>query len=250
MPKVGSVGVKSFVVAVAVGMALGGIGRAIAADLPPPGGPPAAPAEYYPVKSAFKNWGGAYLGLNGGYAFGSSDWSVIGASTGHFNVSGFIIGATLGANFQFDAWVFGLEGDFDWSSLQGSSSVAGCAAVVAPIVGTACQTKSDWLSTARVRVGYAFDRFLVFATGGLALNDLIMTLPGLGITTRDVEAGWTAGAGFEYAFTDNWTAKVEYLYVDFGKLTCLTSTSVCANSPAITLNENVIRAGVNYKLNW
>ena len=141
-------------------------GQALAADLP-------------------YNWGSGYFGLNGGYGFGNSEWTVAGVSTGSFNVTGFLFGGTLGANFQTGQLVLGLEGDFDWSSVTGSSSVAGCTAIGAP-VGAACQTKSaNWLSTARGRVGYAFDRILVFATGGLALTNLEIAL-----TLRQQRGGW------------------------------------------------------------
>jgi hypothetical protein len=97
--------------------------RASAADLPVRTGP--APA-YYPV-SAVYDWGGAYVGINGGYAFGQSQWSdpfnPSGLShTGHFSVNGGLVGATMGVSGQWGAWVFGVEGDFDWQGLSGTSS--------------------------------------------------------------------------------------------------------------------------------
>ena len=170
-------------------------------------------------------------------------------STGSFNVTGFLFGGTLGANFQTGQLVLGLESDFDWSSVTGSSSVAGCTAIGAP-VGAACQTKSaNWLSTARGRVGYAFDRILVFATGGLALTNLEIALTQPALSDNNVEAGWTVGAGIEFAFADNWTAKAEYLFVDFGKFTCHVTLPVCGTG-TVSLNENIVRAGVNYKFYW
>jgi outer membrane immunogenic protein len=220
-------------------------GQALAADLPMP--TPVPGATYFPT--AVYNWGGGYFGLNGGYGFGESEWTIAGLSTGSFKVNGFLFGGTLGANFQSGQLVFGLEGDFDWSAISGSSSVAGCTAVGAP-VGASCQTKStNWLSTARGRVGYAFDRVLLYATGGLALTNVEIALTQPAISASDVEGGWTAGAGVEFAFADNWTAKAEYLFVDFGKITCHVSLPVCGTG-AVSLTENVIRAGINYKFYW
>jgi outer membrane immunogenic protein len=166
-------------------------------------------------------------------------------STGSFNVNGFLFGGTLGANFQTGRLVLGLEGDFDWSAISGSSSVAGCAAIGAPL-GAACQTKgANWLSTGRGRVGYAFDRILVFATGGLALTNVEVALTQPAVQTANVEAGWTVGVGIEFAFADNWTAKAEYLFVDFGKVSC----QLCGTG-SVSLTENIVRAGINYKFYW
>src|SRR5581483_1443687 len=100
------------------------VGQVWAADLPAPAPPPAqAPAAYIPAPSPVYNWGGVYFGINGGYGFGSSKWTTTpGATTGTFNTSGFLVGGTIGANVQFDAFVLGLEGDFDGSWLDGTSS--------------------------------------------------------------------------------------------------------------------------------
>ena len=231
-------------VSVALMLSLAGAGQALAADIALPARLPGA--SYFPA--ATYNWGGGYFGLNGGYAFGNSDWTLNGLSTGSFNTNGFLFGGTLGGNFQTGRFVFGLEADFDWSGLTGSTSSAGCAAI-AGAAGATCQTKSDWLSTARGRVGYAFDRVLLYATGGLALAEVEIALTQPAGSDAFVEAGWTAGAGVEVAFTDNWTAKAEYLFVDFGKITCHVSLPVC-NTGAVSLTENVIRAGVNYKFSW
>jgi outer membrane immunogenic protein len=232
-----------FIVA-ALMFALAG-GQALAADLPMPA--PLPGAKYFPT--ATYNWGGGYFGLNGGYGFGTSEWTLAGVSTGSFNVNGFLFGATLGANFQTGQWVLGLEGDFDWSDITGSSSVAGCTAIGAP-VGSACQTKSaNWLSTGRGRVGYAFDRILLYATGGLALTNVQLALTQPAVSDSNVEGGWTAGAGIEFAFADNWTAKAEYLFVDFGKITCVVSLPVCGTG-TVSLTENIVRAGINYKFYW
>jgi outer membrane immunogenic protein len=216
-------------------------GQAFAADLPLPARLPST--SYFPAPY---NWGGGYFGLNGGYAVGSSDWTLGALSTGNFKTNGFLFGGTLGGNFQYSHVVVGLEADLDWSGLTGTSSVGLCAP---PVAGFACKTKSDWLSTARFRAGYAFDRFLLFATGGLAIANVELVITNPAATDSKVEAGWTAGGGIEYAFADMWTAKIEYLFVDFGKMHCQAAAIVvCGGS--VTLNENVVRGGVNFKFNW
>jgi outer membrane immunogenic protein len=158
-------------VLVALLLSIVAAGQAFAADLPLPARLPST--SYFPAPY---NWGGGYFGLNGGYAVGSSDWTLGAASTSNFKTNGFLFGGTLGGNFQYGRVVMGLEADLDWFGLTGSSSVGLCAPALA---GFACKTKSDWLSTARFRGGYAFDRVLLFATGGLALADveLVITNP-------------------------------------------------------------------------
>ncbi|HEY1746364.1 MAG TPA: outer membrane beta-barrel protein [Xanthobacteraceae bacterium] len=230
--------------------------RATAADMPLPGPAPIPPNSYYPATAPL-NWGGIYFGVNGGYAFGNSDWNNAGFSTGSFATSGGLAGGTAGINFGgFGGFVFGVEGDLDWSGLKGSSSTAACVGLGAA-VGTTCQTTSGWLSTARLRAGYAFDRVLVFGTAGAAISDFRAgLLPQGTFITLGPQIGWTAGGGLEYAFTENWTAKVEYLYVGLGTAQCPSGT-VCSlvnpagvSNPSMTLNENIVRAGVNYRFSW
>jgi outer membrane immunogenic protein len=109
---------------------LGATNLAFAADLPAPVPTPAvAPAAY---AAPVYNWTGLYLGVNGGYGFGSSTWSDPAntpSTTGSFHTNGGLVGGTLGVNFQSGAFVFGAEGDIDWQSLNGSSGSAFCANV-------------------------------------------------------------------------------------------------------------------------
>jgi len=97
----------------------------------------------------------------------------------------------------------------------------------------------------RGRAGYAFDRFLVYGTGGAAFGDL-QAAAGVLPFNSTTQVGWTAGAGIEYAFLPNWTAKVEYLYVNLGTLNC---TGLLCGVAGNTLNltENVVRGGINFK---
>ena len=109
---------------------------AFAADLP--AGPPAqAPAAYVPVVTPVYNWSGIYIGINGGYGFGSTDWSPSGfTGPGTFNTNGGLVGGTAGFNFQSGSVVFGIEGDWDWAGIKGTSSnttstINGCPGCVA-----------------------------------------------------------------------------------------------------------------------
>jgi outer membrane immunogenic protein len=212
-------------------------GAALGSDLPPPAAaPPRAPAVYMPAPPVY-NWTGFYIGINGGWGFGHSDWSVPGFSTGNFNISGGLIGGTIGYNWWSDGWVLGLEGDFDGSWIKGSSSTCVTAFTVA------CTTENKWLATLRPRIGYAADRVLFYLTGGVAFGDVVVN------TTANWQGadktGWTAGAGVEGAFTDHWTARLEYLFVDLQN----SSFSPAAAVPPVNVkfNANLIRLGVDYK---
>ena len=179
-------------------------GAAAAADLARP-----EPVPYYPKAPVFVppyNWTGFYIGINGGGAFGSSSWD----SAGSRNISGGLIGSTLGYNYQFGQAVVGVEGDLDWADISGNSNSA-CPA--------GCKTSDTWLSTVRGRLGYAADRFMPYVTGGVAFGDVRGSTPGFAQTGAD-RTGWTIGGGLEAALVGNWTAKVEYLYVDLGSFNC------------------------------
>jgi outer membrane immunogenic protein len=225
-------------------------GHVIAADLPAPALPPPVPAIY--------NWTGVYVGVNGGWGDGISNWTnncidctgsaTPGGETGSFSVSGYLAGGTLGFNYQIGPWVYGIEGDFDWTHLTGSSgsTCGGLSDAVPPPTG--CETESDWLATVRGRVGYAFNNVLLFGTAGGAVARIKTGLIPPSTFDGSTEAGWTVGAGLEVGFAPNWTAKVEYLFVDLPNATCTTTTNcgVLAGS-TVTFNENMVRAGVNFK---
>jgi outer membrane immunogenic protein len=229
-------------VGAAAAVVVAAAGQAGAADLPAPHLPPPTPATVY-------NWTGIYLGINGGFGTGNSNWSdgPIG-TTGSFPTSGFLIGGTAGINYQLGDYVFGVEGDGDWTNLNGNSgSTCGAiSAFVAPPVS--CQTQSQWLATLRGRVGYAFDRILIYGTAGAAFGNIQTGLNPPSTFDSSVEAGWTVGAGLEFAFAQNWTAKVEYLFVDLPNGSC-TTVGNCGGAAGsiVSFNENVVRAGVNFK---
>jgi outer membrane immunogenic protein len=205
------------------------LAAANAADLPRRHAvmPVKAPAYVPPF-----GWTGFYLGINGGGGFGRSDWSGIGA----FDVSGGLVGATAGYNWQTsNNLVLGLEGDIDWSNIHGST---GCFA------GLTCKTRNDWLGTVRGRFGYAFGRVLPYVTGGVAFGNIKAEVPTVG-STDTTQAGWTVGGGVEAAITGPLSAKIEYLYADLGKGRC--DVAVCGTNVDVNFHANIVRAGLNYR---
>jgi|SRR5579863_3966380 len=215
---------KRFWIAGAFALLIGG--PALAADLPPPPGPmPRAPATYVPAAVPYYNWGGFYLGINAGAAFGTVVPGAAGVT--NFGDTGFLVGPTAGFNYQMGSFVFGMEGDWDYTTLSGTI----------PVVGGSY--KSTWLATARGRIGYAWDRILLFGTAGGAFQNA--QAPGITST----QLGWTGGGGLEFAFAQNWTAKAEYLYVWLPTV----NLGVGGGNNS-KVNESVVRAGVNYKFNF
>ena len=185
----------------------------------------------------YYNWTGFYAGINGGYGWGSSNWGLLPGN--RIEPKGGMFGGTLGYNYQVGAIVFGFEGDFDWSGLSGSfACVPGLAA---------CETTSDWLATFRGRIGYAFDRWLPYLTGGGAYGDVTATAAapflGTAFSASNNQFGWTLGGGIEYAFMSNWSAKVEYLHVDLGNFDGGTAPIV----NTINLKQDIVRAGLNFR---
>jgi outer membrane immunogenic protein len=137
--------------------ALGLSGSAFAADLPP-APPPRAPAVYVPPVLPVYNWSGFYVGVNGGWGFGNAKFTIpeqsgfpTGAS-GTFSDSGGVAGGTVGVNFQTGGFVFGAEGDWDWSGIN-----TGTTATICSVTGT-CQTGNNWLATLRGRKCAGDDR--------------------------------------------------------------------------------------------
>ncbi|HKS86834.1 MAG TPA: outer membrane protein [Pseudolabrys sp.] len=210
------------------GVALIALGTAVAsaADIARRQMPAKAPAYIPPP---VYNWTGFYVGINGGGAWGRSDFSDPLAS-GHFKTSGGLVGGTVGYNWQVNQVVFGLEGDVDWSDIRGSTICGGV---------TSCNVRNNWLGTARGRLGYVFDRIMPYVTGGLAVGDIKTSIAGVG-DARDTKAGWTAGGGIEAAIAGPWTAKVEYLHVDLGRGSAILGSDA-------KFNADIVRAGLNYR---
>jgi iron complex outermembrane receptor protein len=199
------------------------------------------------------DWTGVYLGVNAGYSFGGSDWSdsVTGTSSGDFGTHGFVFGGTLGANYQVGSLVFGVEGDGDWANASGFGTFT--STPTSSLCAGGCLTNNTWLATVRGRAGYAFDRFLVYGTAGAAFGDVRANFSDHPVSST-TNAGWTVGAGVEYALNPNWSAKAEYLFVDLGNGSCTTNCAIQnPNGPALTPNvavrfdESLVRAGLDYK---
>lgn len=204
---------------------------AMAADLPAQM-PYKAPA-YVPVF----NWTGFYAGLNIGGAWG--DASVNGTSGGQ--MSGIIGGGQVGYNWQINNnFLLGVEADF-----QGSGQKRDTNLTVTGLGATTITQEVPWFGTARARAGLTFDRHLVYVTGGAAWLSykLSATAGGVTASTDTSKVGWTVGAGWEWMFAPQWSAKVEYLYLDTGTTT-ITLAGVAI--PGARLRDNVVRVGVNY----
>jgi outer membrane immunogenic protein len=214
---------KRFALAVMTGLiSIAMAGPSSAADLPRGPYITKAPMYYAPVFT----WTGFYVGANAGYAWGNAAW----AGGPSFGTQGWLGGGTLGYNLQSGSFVWGLEGDIDYSTNKATNPC--------------CTTRNTWLGTARGRIGYALDRFMPYATGGAAFGGVKMTPAGGGSVT-DTRVGWTAGAGVEWAFLGAWSAKIEYLYVDLGSADC--SVAACGVTTKVKFNTNMIRTGVNYR---
>ena len=200
-------------------------GSASAADLPVPlsGAVNAAPV-FCPVF----NWTGFYLGINGGGGWGRSSWDSVDRST----CRGGLIGGTVGYNCADQPVGVRCRRRHRLDRHQGSTQRCCFAA--------GCETRNTWLATVRGRVGYAFDRFLPYVTGGLALGDIEPPRRASPAAATPMPAGRSAAASSS-AIAGNWTAKAEYLYVDLGNFNCGLN---CGSAPTdnVSFNANCCAA--------
>ena len=215
---------------------LAAINVARAADLPAP-----APAS---VPAVPFTWSGLYIGLNAGYSGATLTETLSGAvaGTASTNIPGFIGGVQLGVNYQISAVVLGFETDFDGSTQNKSVNVGALATNTAQI---------PWIATFRARAGLAFDRLLVYVTGGGAATELVSTVNvngGIGsASTNQTHSGWTAGGGLEAAVTNTLSARVEYLYFDAGNFSIASVNGPPLVAASGHLKDSMVRAGVNYR---
>jgi outer membrane immunogenic protein len=271
---------------------------ALAADMAVKAPPPVAAPVLY-------NWNGFYVGGNVGYSWGrgSNDWNFFGASTvkpadaficspdglafcasgsDSNKLSGAIGGVQAGYNWQTSNFLAGIETDLQFSGQKGTQTFT--AANNAPVSAVYTQ-KLTWLSTVRGRVGFTADRWLVYATGGLAYGRVTVdgsastigqpdcvglvvagdvTCP-LGSWSNGItKIGWTIGAGVEGAITNNWSWKVEYLHVDLGNVNITFATlpgTFLVNTNPLSINsiapgtgtisskitDEIVRVGINYR---
>jgi outer membrane immunogenic protein len=210
----------------AVLVAMGGV--ASAADLPVYREPQVA----YIAPAAF-SWTGLYAGASVSYGIGRSDAEAtiedeeeegpeddINIRVGDWWSGGALLGGHVGYQMQFGAFVVGAELAAHWSGVEGddTATITGGFGTIEGSLGT----DLNWLTTARLKAGVAFDRALIYGIGGLAYGDVensvSFTVPGTSRSWSNSEGslGWTLGAGLEYAITDNWIIGAEYQHVELG----------------------------------
>jgi outer membrane immunogenic protein len=179
-----------------------------------------APRAPYTVNQPLNaySWAGPYLGGTLGY-----EWGTVGNNP--TRPSGVTGGIEAGYNWQNGPWVFGVEGDIN---------VTGADDTFAP-----WKFSNPWFGTARGRAGYAFNNILFYGTGGLAFGELKGLTFG-GVSESHTNAGWTLGAGAEFGLAQNWTAKIEYLYVD------LDNSNFVVTGAKNDYRFGLVRAGVNF----
>ena len=204
---------KRFVVGAAALVAAGWTASAEAADL---NYGQRAPYTVNQPLNAY-SWAGPYLGGNIGYEWGSVD-------NNPAKPSGFVGGVQAGYNFQNGPWVFGVEGDIQ---------ATGADDTFAP-----WKFSNPWFGTLRGRAGYAFSNVLFYGTAGLAFGELRAQT--FGWTESHTSAGWTIGAGAEVGLAPNWSAKLEYLYIN------LSTSQFAITGVSNGYSASVVRAGVNY----
>jgi len=225
------------------------------------------------------NWTGFYIGGNVGYSWGRSNdtssltngaGTVLFTSVDRANMDGVIGGGQIGYNWQMQNWLWGLEADIQGSDQKGSRDFICPTGVCTPPFGVIAvfpgpavpvnlNQKLEWFGTVRGRVGVlATPKVLFYATGGLAYGEVrtaaTIGAGAFGFSNSDTRVGYTVGAGVEGVISGNWTAKLEYLYVDLGT----TSGSFVTTIPALgggvlthnyssRITDNIVRVGLNYK---
>jgi outer membrane immunogenic protein len=213
----------------AAGVALGAQ-AASAADMSRPvykAPPPAVVAAY--------NWSGFYIGGHIGYGWSSEEATdVLTAVSGAPDPDGFLGGVQAGYNWQVDRWVFGIEGDWSWTGASGSAAPFGTFFV---------NSDHSWYATLTGRLGYAWDSWMWYVKGGAAWADAEYSVAGFG-SLSDTRVGWTIGTGVEWAIAPNWSAKLEYNYLDFGK-----DTYNIVNWGPVDVDSQVhlVKLGLNYR---
>jgi outer membrane immunogenic protein len=210
-----------------------------------------------PPVLAMWEWTGCYIGIAGGGAWGRTDHindpggSITGGS---FNMSGGIVGGTLGCNYQVHQWVIGIEGDFSWTNKRGSR-------VDVPPFNPAftSETLENWLATIRGRWGWKFgaqNQAMFYITGGAAVADIEIHVFAPGFDARETQTrwGWTIGGGVEWAVwppvpSSPWlSVKVEYLYVDFGDDPYFNPppAGFANRAGGVPVINHIVRAGLNW----
>ena len=222
-------------------------GSAFAADLGTPM-PYKAPMVAPPIFS----WTGCYIGGSVGGGFGQTTMTddigfvAPAGSSASTDTSGVVGGGQVGCNYQFSSVVIGAEGQFLASGIRGDSnlSVGGFPETI--------HSSTDWLTSATGRLGWAWDRWMLYAKGGPAWthDHYEWAAPGFAdLTDTETRIGWTVGGGLEWAFWNNWSVRVEYDFYDFGNKTFSFGDSVSGLGTPIDVKNTIstVTLGVNYR---
>jgi outer membrane immunogenic protein len=224
-----------------------------------------------PMVAPVANWSGLYIGGNVGYGWGNGSTSLsplpdpatfddVGLTTFNTNPEGVIGGAQVGYNWQIGSIITGVEADFQGSGIKGSVPQATFVdpSGHGPGEFAASSQKLLWFGTLRGRLGITVTPdLLLYATGGLAYGQIetsanthFVNPVDFPASVSQTKAGWTAGAGGEWMFARNWSAKLEYLYIDLGNVSAVGNPTPAFPPVQVSYawhtHENIVRAGVNY----
>jgi outer membrane immunogenic protein len=212
---------------------------ASAADMPVKAPSPPPPPPPF-------SWNGFYIGgeLGGAFANGTVTDSLFGLSVST-NHDGFLGGGVVGFNYQTSNIVFGVEGDFDWTSLSATGN--GIPTTIGTLQASAT---TDWISSLAGRIGFASDRVLFYVKGGGGWVRNTATITNLNTTASvnvsNTNSGWLVGGGLEWAFASNWSTKIEFDYLG---LNSFTLNSVLFPGETFTASRNIsmLKAGLNFR---
>lgn len=199
-----------------------------------------------PVAVPSFSWSGSYVGVQAGYDWFKADNRAGGLSP-TTRPDGFTVGGFAGFNHQLDnsPLVIGLEADLNYSDAGGGRATR----AFTGLPNASIRDEMKWTGAVRGRVGYAFDRFLVYGAGGVAFADYDVKARGAAGGSDDtVAVGWTIGGGVEAALTDNVTARVEYRYSDYG--TDRFSVSNARVKSDVTDNRVLFGLGYKFSTDW
>lgn len=205
---------------------------------------PAKAARPVPVAAPVWSWNGFYIGAHVGGAWGTteSEFTAVAFPIASATVNGFLGGGQIGYNFQSGIIVVGIEADASWANIKGTTPC---------LVALTCKRDVNSLGTITGRVGFTADRALVYVKGGAAWANFEYDTSIIGIPLASADKwvwGWTVGTGVEYAITPNWSAKVEYNFMDFQKETVsLTAPIVGPVNVNTTSYIHAVKFGVNYR---
>jgi outer membrane immunogenic protein len=234
---------------------------------------PAPPPAVY-------SWSGCYGGGFVGYGWGNSQHRSVDPRTGvhfplesngiatlgrditdSFDMSGALGGFNVGCQYQFGWWLIGVEGDWAATNKDGQAFNLFRGFPLGPDRFFVSQTTERWTSTARLRLGWAADKWLFFITGGGAWSGVEVTVwdpivPAVTAHHKRTLTGWTAGAGWEYALGYGWSWKSEFLYIDYGWTRFFDPAETCSPTcdsflnREVNLKNYVFRTGLNWRFDW